>query len=1443
MATENAVSVITIRGQSAGLKELAADVRALASAQGAVINVSEDVERRTTSVERALNRLQSKYDTCARATKEMENATKVLDRAMEQGLINDERKAELLSLVAIRAVAVSSAFDTLRSKYDEVFNASQNYQRSLAEIAILERSGAVSADVLARARSAASAAYHASVASVNVANQPGAGGQADAQVVAYNQHLKEQAKALEDLRAKYNPLFSAGRTYKATLAEINEANKKGALSDNERAAAIARTKTAFVQQVQTIKGVTPVIDNVGRSTAALNQHIAQFGFQVNDVLTGIASGQPIFQIFAQQTGQVVQALNGPGGFGATLVGIKDKILSWITPTTVAGAAFVAAATLAFTAWNRFDNLQKEILRTTQGLGRIVGLNANQFEVLSQKVAEAGDISVARANDLANALARTGNVDAGNILRIGIVFKDIAATVSGGDLDKGLNDVVRLFGTGKAGLDEINKSITRLHGPQLTAFDDAVKQNRMQEAIKMIIEALPGKMTSFQETTGKAAGAWERLKNIISDIDLALGRAIDKAPGFAATVNKIGAGSNLAGAFGGAEPDLSPPKPGAAAAPTAQPAPLPRFVAQAADIAAVTAQVKELGAANGAANLSMSEMVKVLESASQDIDQQTDQYRTAIAVQNAWNTIKKQGTAADRDAAVQSRNFSEVLSIANHIQQAQSDAQGNRLKNEDLARMAGEAAIKQNRARILSEEAEAAGLQSVEQNRKSSITTTQAANEKQLASQQIIDRWRTSQEKANAAVGDNIDINTRMAGLLFATDNARSVELAGLNAEKEVLQVLGPKWVNYAEALAFVQLKKKQAVEEAAGKQLRSQFEEIKSAGVSAFASIATAIASGTNAMDAMTAGAKQLGSALTTGGINQIAQGNLLLGGAEAIVGLGLTFFGADQEKKAADRKKKLDDAKTQADEAARKAEEINQAISTYLQRITAAAFASQADTLENRLAQFDIKAANERLEAIAKGGAAINLLEQALGLERANIVADWGKKIADDEKAIADRRLGYEDRIFAAANDNNTFAGKVAALERQFSKERADEIAQGGEDLNTLIEAQNAERLRLYQDAADEQLRIQKEAFDDAKAFIEQAAQTINQYLDSLKTGSLSPLSPADKLAAAQSQFSTQLALAQGGNRDALSGITDSAGTLLDAAKGFFASSSAFQNIFSTVTSQLGALPNQVSPEQFIVDAINEQTDTLSAYLASIDLDGDGLISRTEANGTFLQSIFNELDTNGDGQLSKLELVRINTGNTAGSTASTDAYTQSVNSLTAQGNSILSAMNAVANNQYSELVAANNSLATQIASLGNLAKITFNTATLVNFQNTSSHGSGAFRAGGWIGGMGTGTSDSNRIWASRGEFIVNAAQSRIYGPLLERINAGLPLPAIAGAGNDNGLLGEVRALRLEVASLRQENTRATVAAAEHQREGTDGVREALGELVRETKLSSSRAA
>jgi hypothetical protein len=84
---------------------------------------------------------------------------------------------------------------------------------------------------------------------------------------------------------------------------------------------------------------------------------------------------------------------------------------------------------------------------------------------------------------------------------------------------------------------------------------------------------------------------------------------------------------------------------------------------------------------------------------------------------------------------------------------------------------------------------------------------------------------------------------------------------------------------------------------------------------------------------------------------------------------------------------------------------------------------------------------------------------------------------------------------------------------------------------------------------------------------------QSILDYVKGLQVSDISPLTPAQKLAQAQQQYNDRLHQAQGGNTDAMGDITRYSDTYLHIARDFFASSSAYTDIFGEVTRQLTAL------------------------------------------------------------------------------------------------------------------------------------------------------------------------------------------------------------------------------------------------------------------------------
>lgn len=616
--------------------------------------------------------------------------------------------------------------------------------------------------------------------------------------------------------------------------------------------------------------------------------------------------------------------------------------------------------------------------------------------------------------------------------------------------------------------------------------------------------------------------------------------------------------------------------------------------------------------------------------------------------------------------------------------------------------------------------------------------------------------------------------------------------------------------------------------------------------------------------------------------------------------------------------------------------EQVAERVRGFQDRLFAAT--NDSTTLAGQLAAFDRAAAKERADEAKAGGQAMADLEQALAAERLNVIKTFAEQAAQAEKAIADRRLGFADRLFAAQNDTTTLAGQLAAFDRKAEQERQAEIAAGGQAIADLEAAQYAERLKLVTDYQTQAADAERQRMEAAQQAFDTFARNIKTFVDGLRAGTASPLSPQARLAAAQSQYNAQLTLAQGGDRTALDGITSYASDLLDAAKGFYASSAAFQTIFQQVTGQLTALPSQVSPEQFIVNAIDaSKTATVAATQAmqaalktAIDAGSasatasallpqfntltattGGLLNysqfvqatgglATAAEQQQARAIFNAIDQNGDGQISRLEAVQaqayqvsVNTIGTNNRVDRSNTIMDAANAIMNTQKGVLDGINAQAFSTASQVITSNGILSTtqgiasqQKAVLDGVNIQTFNSASALNTANgtlaqlqalngqisgytnntwvqlngsydvqlkslqnlqaaNAKNGAAVYSAtGGWIRGPGTATSDSIPAFLSNGEFVVNAASARVYGPLLEAMNdnrmAGfamptvpvpLPMPVAMGANDNSAILAALQRqnelLQQQVALLQQQ-IRATVAGAEHVAEHVDRTTDAV---------------
>jgi hypothetical protein len=139
---------------------------------------------------------------------------------------------------------------------------------------------------------------------------------------------------LDDIRAKFNPLFAVSRQYEMELRAIAEAERDGALSAREANAARERAGQAMA----------PISGIVGQFGVVMNQasgHTANLFAQWNDIGVMMAAGQNPWQLALQQGTQVSQVLMQLGGGTVALRAVGASFLAMLNPISLATIGIIA----------------------------------------------------------------------------------------------------------------------------------------------------------------------------------------------------------------------------------------------------------------------------------------------------------------------------------------------------------------------------------------------------------------------------------------------------------------------------------------------------------------------------------------------------------------------------------------------------------------------------------------------------------------------------------------------------------------------------------------------------------------------------------------------------------------------------------------------------------------------------------------------------------------------------------------------------------------------------------------------------------------------------------------------------------------------------------------------------------------------------------------------
>lgn len=118
--------------------------------------------------------------------------------------------------------------------------------------------------------------------------------------------LIEQGRALDDLRARYNPVLGTIRSYREVLSAIRRAHLEGAISADEMTAAISRERQAALQSIAALKRRSTALTQMGDTSRHTAFQSRMLMFQLNDVFVSLASGMNPMMVFVQQGAQIQQ---------------------------------------------------------------------------------------------------------------------------------------------------------------------------------------------------------------------------------------------------------------------------------------------------------------------------------------------------------------------------------------------------------------------------------------------------------------------------------------------------------------------------------------------------------------------------------------------------------------------------------------------------------------------------------------------------------------------------------------------------------------------------------------------------------------------------------------------------------------------------------------------------------------------------------------------------------------------------------------------------------------------------------------------------------------------------------------------------------------------------------------------------------------------------------
>lgn len=327
-------------------------------------------------------------------------------------------------------------------------------------------------------------------------------GQQAQDMVEAAQAAQSYQSALDDIRASYNPLFAASRQYEQQLERIAEAERLGAISAREAAAARSQAAAGLLAPAARggIAGPDP--------NSAYTANVAAQGF---DIGVTAAMGMHPGMVGLQQGTQLAQVATQMGGGMAAVRGMAAGFMALLSPMTLATIGLTTFAAFGIQAlmglWGETKTLEDALSDLESSVGRLKDANARARGGFLDLAGEFGS-TTAEAKELLEVLAEVERRTAGRSAKAAMasIYNELdGGTMAGlrSESDR-FSTLQRMFGeAGWFTAGRVSETGSPLSFAVSSAMDDVFSAEKTND-----INAQIAAVETLFSTVQRAAGAFE-----------------------------------------------------------------------------------------------------------------------------------------------------------------------------------------------------------------------------------------------------------------------------------------------------------------------------------------------------------------------------------------------------------------------------------------------------------------------------------------------------------------------------------------------------------------------------------------------------------------------------------------------------------------------------------------------------------------------------------------------------------------------------------------------------------------------------------------------------------------------------------------------------------------------------------------------------------------------